>query len=568
MIKRITLLSLVIIGVSCSEKESKIQGLIADSAMVVSAHPLASQIGIDIISKGGNAIDAAVAVQFALAITFPEAGNIGGGGFMILREANGKVHALDYRERAPQQASRDMFLDSAGNVMKGLSTDGHLASGIPGSVDGMIAMHKRFGVLPWKEVIQPAIDLALNGHALTRFAATNLNGIQDDLKNHNTILPAFLVNAWKEGDTIRWEELGYTLERIRDQGRAGFYEGKTADDLVAEMNRGKGIITHDDLKNYQSRWLEPLVGDYKGYKIISMPPPSSGGVVVVQLLKSIAQFPLREWGHNSSKSVHAMTEAERRAFADRAVYLGDPDFFRVPLQELVADEYIRQRMESFDPEKATPSTDIRQGHIIGYEPTETTHISIVDPLGNAVSVTTTLNDWFGSRVVVPGSGFFLNNEMDDFSVKPGVPNAYGVTGGKGNEIQSGKTMLSSMTPVIVEKDGKLLMVVGSPGGPRIITAVFQVMLNVLEHDMGMQEAVNAKRLHSQWLPDAIFTEVGALEKKDSIRLIKMGHRIKLLHELEKGLSTVGRVDAILILANGTMEAGADHTRGDDAAAGY
>ena len=568
MIKRITLLSLVIIAVSCTEKENKSVGLLADSAMVVSAHPLASRIGIEIIRKGGNAVDAAVAVQFALTVVFPEAGNIGGGGFMILREANGNLSALDYRERAPLGASRDMFLDSAGNTVDKLSTKGHLASGIPGSVDGMIAMHQKFGKLPWADLVQPTIDLALQGFPLTEFSAKNLRGIQEELKKYNSVSPDFLLKEWKAGDTIHWIELGHALERIRDNGRAGFYEGKTADDLVAEINRGKGIITHEDLKNYKSRWLTPLASEYKGYRIISMPPPSSGGIALVQMLKSVEPYPIGKWGHNSTKTVHLLAEAERRAFADRAVYLGDPAFFSVPTKELISDEYVKQRMSSFDPEKATPSAQVREGDLTTTEPTETTHISIIDTEGNAISVTTTLNDWFGCRVVVAGSGFFLNNEMDDFSMKPGVPNAYGVIGGKGNEIQPGKTMLSSMTPTIVEKDNKVFMVVGSPGGPRIITAVFQVIMNVIDHKMGMQEAVDARRFHSQWLPDAIFPETDAITTNDSLELVNMGHTLKPLQQLEKGLRGVGRVDAILVLKDGKLEAGPDRKRGDNSAAGF
>lgn len=569
MMKRFYLLSLVIIAVACQpEKAERYQGLVRDSAMVVCAHPVAAQIGVDILRKGGNAVDAAVAVQLALTIAFPEAGNIGGGGFMILREANGKTAALDFREKAPAGASRDMYLDSAGNVIDKLNTKGALASGIPGSIDGMVEMHSKYGRLPWKDLVQPAIDLALNGIVLTKREAENLNDAQEKLSRFNTVAPTHLLGTWKEGDTLRWTELGHTFERIRDEGRKGFYEGKTADDIVAEMKRGKGIITHEDLKNYKSQWVEPLIGSYKGYKIIAMPPPSSGGITVLQLLSSIEPYTIKDWGHNSAKTTHLYTEAERRSFADRAMHLGDPDFNPIPTQRLMDKAYIKERMSSFDPDKATPSSAIKEGDVEIKEHSETTHISIVDKDGMAVSITTTLNDWFGNYVLVAGSGFFLNNEMDDFSAKAGVPNIYGVTGGLKNEIQPGKTMLSSMSPTIVEKNDSLFMVVGSPGGPRIMTAVFQTIANVIDFEMSMQEAVDARRVHSQWLPDAIFIEDGALTKKDSISLLKMGHAVKRLDDLNKGLTFIGRVDGILVLPNRKLEAGADHNRGDDSAAGY
>lgn len=400
--KRLILLLLVVSAVACNTpKKESTTGLLADSAMVVCAHPLAAQVGIDIIRKGGNAIDAAVAVQLALCVVFPEAGNIGGGGFMIMRQPDGKLSALDFREKAPASASRDMYLDSAGNAINELSARGQLASGIPGSVKGMVEMHEKFGVLPWKDVVQPAIDLALHGVALTKRAAGSLNDIQEDLKKYNSVEPSYLIRTWSEGDTIQWMDLGHTLERIRDQGLAGFYEGKTADDLVAEMNRGKGIITHEDLKNYKTEWVEPLSVPYKEYRVISMPPPSSGGIILLQLLRAVEPYPLQEWGPNSVKSVHLITEAMRRSFADRAVYLGDPKFFNVPVQQLMNKKYVKQRMSTFNPDKATPSQEVREGKIAGYESTETTHISIVDKQGNAVAITTTLNDWFGSRVVVP-----------------------------------------------------------------------------------------------------------------------------------------------------------------------
>ena len=568
MIKRFSLLSLVIIAVACQpEQPKRYQGMVADSAMVVCAHPVASRIGIDIMRKGGNAVDAAVAVQLALTVAFPEAGNIGGGGFMILREPTGKSVALDFREKAPSRAFRDMYLDSTGNVIDKLSTKGALASGVPGSIDGMIEMHTRYGRLPWKDLVQPAVDLALKGIALTQREADNLNHAQLKLKKYNTVTPHYLLNEWRAGDTLKWTELGHTFERIRDEGRKGFYEGKTADDIVAEMKRSNGIITHDDLKNYHSQWVEPISASYKGYTVISMPPPSSGGITLIQLLKSIEPYPVEKWGHNSAKTIHLYTEAERRSFADRAVHLGDPRFYDIPTRTLTSDRYITERMSTFDPDKATRSADVREGNVMP-EHTETTHISIVDKDGMAVSVTTTLNDWFGNYVVVAGSGFFLNNEMDDFSMKPGVPNSYGVTGGLKNEIQPGKTMLSSMTPTIVTKNDSLFMVVGSPGGPRIMTAVFQTIVNVIDFKLGMQEAVDAKRVHSQWLPDAIFSEYGAISKRDSIRLSDMGHSVKTLNDLDKGLTFIGRVDGILVLPNRKLEAGADGKRGDDSAAGY
>ena len=567
--KSVYILLLVWFAAACTSGESnKIRGFVADSAMVVSAHPIASQVGVSILKKGGNAVDAAIAVQFALTIAFPEAGNIGGGGFMLVRMKDGSTSALDYREKAPALSSVNMFLDSKGNVIPKLSEAGHLASGIPGSVDGMIEAHKKFGRLPWKDLVQPAIDLALSGIALTQHAANNLNQVQRELLKYNTIAPNFLIKEWKHGDTTKWVDLGHTLERIRDYGRAGFYEGKTAEDIVAEMKRGGGIITLEDLKNYKSRWLTPITGQFGEYRIISMPPPSGGGITLIQLMKSVEPYErMKSWGHNSAKVIHLITEAERRAYADRAVYMGDPDFFNVPVKTLLDDQYIDQRMTSFDTSKATPSSSIKQGKIQGYESPETTHLSIVDKEGNAVAVTTTLNDWFGSRVIVAGSGFFLNDEMDDFSAKPGVPNMFGVIGGVANSIKPGKTMLSSMAPTIIEKNNELFMVIGSPGGARIPTAVFQTIINVLVFKMSMQEAVDSRRTHSQWWPDAIYQEPGALKKLDSLQLVQMGHVVKSIRELSHEM-TMGRVDAILILPDKKLEGGADRTRRDDAADGY
>jgi gamma-glutamyltranspeptidase/glutathione hydrolase len=526
--------------------------------MVVSAHPIASRVGKEIMQRGGNAVDAAIAVQFTLAVVFPAAGNIGGGGFMMVRTQDSQYAALDFRERAPGKATTGMFLDKAGNVVPNLSTEGHLAAGVPGSVDGMVEAHKKYGSLPWKDLLQPAIDLALNGFPLTDREAGWMNGFRAKFEHFNTVQPTFLFkDLWKAGDTIRWTDLGHTLERIRDDGRAGFYEGKTADDIEAEMKRGKGLITKEDLKNYKSTWRTPIVADYKNYKIISMPPSSSGGVCLLQLLKSVEPYPIKEMGFNSAKYVHLMVEAERRVYADRSKFLGDPDFYKVPINEMIDASYNKSRMSSYDETKATPSSEILPGKIAGYESMETTHYSIVDPKGNAVSVTTTINGWFGNYVVVGGSGFFLNNEMDDFSSKPGVPNMFGVLGGEANKIEPGKRMLSAMTPTIVEKDGKVHMVLGSPGGATIITSVFQVILNVTEFGMGMQDAVNAKRVHSQWMPDVISPEFMAISKDDSLTLVKMGHKFS-------SRRSIGRVDAILVKDDGTLEGGADNTRGDDA----
>lgn len=538
-------------------------GLVTDSAMVVSAHSLASQVGVDILKQGGNAVEAAIAVQFALSVVYPSAGNIGGGGFMVIRMNDGTTESLDFREVAPLSGSRNMYLDENDEVIPDASTFGHLASGVPGSVDGMFKAYEKYGNLPFEVLIQPAIDLAAQGFPLSEREARKLNRYQDRFREANTVAPEFLLkDAWSAGDTIYMKDLATTLALIRDEGRAGFYEGITAEHIVAEMQRGGGMISHEDLKQYLAKFRTPIINSFKDYKIISMPPPSSGGIALVQLLKSVEPYPLSAMGHNSPEAVHLMAEAERRVYADRATHLGDVDFYPVPIAELIDSTYIAHRMSSFSENEATLSSEVTAGEptAIVSESTETTHFSVVDAAGNAVAVTTTLNGGFGSKVVVAGSGFFLNNEMDDFSIKPGFPNMFGLIGGEANAIAPQKRMLSSMTPTIVEKNDSLFLVVGTPGGSTIITSVFQTILNVVEHGMGMQEAVNAERVHHQWKPDTIFTENNALDSTTIVQLSEMGHNI-----VTRG--NIGAVDAILVKPNGKLEGGAD-PRGDDFAAGY
>ncbi|HZX59641.1 MAG TPA: gamma-glutamyltransferase, partial [Mucilaginibacter sp.] len=506
-------------------------------------------------------VDAAVAVQFALCVTVPEAGNIGGGGFMVYRSASGSTNTLDFREKAPSMASQDMFLDSAGKVIPGKSLSTHQASGVPGSVDGMFEAHQKYGHLKWEELVQPAIDLARNGFKITKHLANGLNGAAAEFRKLNPGKNYLVKDGpWQEGDLLVQEDLAKTLELIRDKGRAGFYEGTVADALVAEMQSGAGLISKEDLRNYHSVWRKALTGQFKGYRIITMPPPSSGGVALLQLLQSVEKYPLTRWGFNSDSTVQLAVEAERRVYADRSKYLGDPDFYKVPVDSLLKPGYIALRMSNFNWDKATLSSDILPGKLAGYESDQTTHYSIVDRDGNAVAITTTLNNSFGSRIFVKGAGFLLNDEMDDFSSKPGVPNMFGLVGGKANSIQPNKRMLSSMTPTILEKDGKLFMVVGTPGGSTIITSVFQTILNVTEFNQNMQQAVNSKRFHHQWLPDTLYTERGALDSVTKMKLAKKGYKIK-----EGGPS--GRVDAILKTQSGYYEGGAD-PRGDDTKLGW
>jgi gamma-glutamyltranspeptidase/glutathione hydrolase len=523
----------------------------AKHGMVVSAHPEGSRVGVSILMEGGNAVDAAVATGFALAVCYPEAGNIGGGGFMVIRKSDGEADVIDFREKAPLKASRDMYLDDEGNVIWGLSTETHLATGVPGAVDGLIKAHSEYGRLSFKKVIQPAIDLARKGFPLNEEQASSFNRNREYFLKKNIKRPAFVSEKeWKEGDILIQPDLAQTLERIRDNGRDGFYAGTTADLIVMEMERGGGLITHEDLAGYKSVSRKPLITSYKNYKLISVPLPSGGGLILFQLLGMIETFPINEWGFHSTEAVHLITEAEKRVYADRAEFSGDQDFVNVPVNDLLNKTYLEQRLSDLDMNAATPSSAIRAGSPGGYHGEETTHYSIADNFGNAVSVTTTLNNTFGNSIVVDGAGFLLNNEMNDFSIKPGVPNMFGLTGGEANSIEPGKRMLSSMTPVIVEKDRILFMVAGSPGGSTIPTSVFQVIINVIEYNMSIGEAVDTGRFHHQWLPDYISYEKNSLDTLVLSKLRNMGH------ETRERVS-IGQVNAIQVSSDGLLISGAD-----------
>ena len=524
---------------------------------VASAHPLASKVGVEIMKSGGNAFDAAIATQLALAVVYPNAGNIGGGGFLVGRKNNGETIALDYREAAPAAANRDMYLDKAGNVIEGKSINGHLAAGTPGTIAGLFETTK-YANLPFAKLIQPAIDLAEKGYVITAREASSLNNLQEDLKKYNTTTTAFQKEKpWKAGDTLVQTDLANTLKRIRDNGAAGFYEGRTADLIVEEMKRGGGIITLSDLKTYTAKWRTSHQFAYKGYAVVGMPMPSSGGTLLHQMMKMVEDRPLATYGYNSAEAVQLMVEAERRAYADRAEYMGDADFYNVPQAQLTDDVYLKQRMNDYRPGIAGSSQITKPG--LKKVSEQTTHLSVIDKDGNCVSVTTTLNNSYGSKTVVGGAGFFLNDEMDDFSAKPGVPNLYGAVGGEANAIAPGKRMLSSMAPTIVLQNGKPFLVVGTPGGTTIPTSVFQTIVDIIDFGLSTEDAVYGPKFHHQWLPDEV-----AVEKSFpvSVRsaLQKMGYTI-----VERG--SIGRTEVIKVLPNGTFEAVADN-RGDDAAEGW
>tara|TARA_B100000941_G_scaffold202941_1_gene147786 strand:+ start:52 stop:1746 length:1695 start_codon:yes stop_codon:yes gene_type:complete len=552
------LLLSLLISYSCNNNKNYYNG------MVSSAHPIASKIGLDVLKSGGNAFDATIAVHFALSVVYPNAGNIGGGGFMVYRLGNGDLGTLDFREKAPEMSYRDMYVDNIEGELKvddKRSKIGHLASGVPGSVDGMVKIYEKFSTVDWKILLEPSIKVAREGFKVTEKQAKGLNNVKKSLISANDHpIPFVKDDQWKIGDVLTQKNLAKTLEEIKKSKRDGFYKGTIAELITNEMKSGGGIITQSDLDNYSSVWRDPVIGYFKNHKIISMGPPSSGGIALVQLLHGAEELETKNFAHNSLEYINTIAEIESRVYADRATHLGDPDFFNVPQKSLLDKDYLLNRFSKINNNIKTPSSEIKEGSFNGIESEETTHFSIVDKYGNAVSVTTTINGGYGSKVVVQGAGFLLNNEMDDFSVKPGYPNMFGLVGGEANSIEPNKRMLSSMTPTIIEKDNNLFMVLGTPGGSTIITSVFQTILNVIDFGMGMQEAVDSKKFHHQWLPDVLVVEENTLSDKLSNNLTQIGHNIVKR-------TSIGRMDCILVNEDGSLEGGADK-RGDNIALGY
>jgi len=532
--------------------------------MVATSHTLATEVALDVLKNGGNAVDAAVTAGFALAVTQPRSGNIGGGGFMLISKGDGsEPEAIDYREKAPAAATETMFQDEDGNVVQERSRFSHKAAGVPGTVAGLALALERHGTITLKQALAPAIKLARDGFIVPRRFTEGLEQARDRLERWPATRATFYKedgSAWQPGERFRQPELAATLQRIADQGVKGFYEGKTADLIIREMEANDGLITKADLKSYRAVIRKPVHGSYRGYDIYSMSPPSSGGTHIIQILNILEGYPIGDYGHNSARTIHLMAEAMKLAYADRSQYLGDTDFVEVPLRGLTSKDYAGELRASINTAKATPASEIAPGKPAPYESPQTTHFSVVDQWGNAVSNTYTINFSYGSGITVEGAGFLLNNEMDDFSAKPGVPNAYGLIGGAANKVEPGKRMLSSMSPTIVRKDGRNFLVTGSPGGSRIITTTLQVIMNVIDHGMNIQTAVSVPRIHHQWLPDEIRIEQGI--SPDTVeRLQDMGHKVVVN-------SAMGAIQSIMIGDDGTLYGGADPRRSTSSAMGY
>ncbi|MEO6589098.1 MAG: gamma-glutamyltransferase [Pyrinomonadaceae bacterium] len=541
----------------------------ANNAIVASQHELASKIGADIMKRGGNAVDAAIAVGLALAVVYPEAGNLGGGGFMLVRFKDGRTAAIDYREMAPKAVSRDIYVDKDGNVLRGegSSTIGYRASGVPGTPAGFDYAFKKYGSgkVKWSELVEPARQLAADGYVLSYRLANLFKAYQKNLEKYEDSKRIFLKDGkfYEEGELFRQPDLAQTLARIQTNGADGFYTGKTAQLIADDMKAHNGLITLEDLKNYKLKEREPLKGKYRGYEIISMPPPSSGGIVLMQVLQMLEKYDLKKMGFDSAEKLHLLAEAERRSFADRAEYMADPDFAAVPLKNLLDRNYLMKRADSIDPLKASKSSEIKQGTIVINEGTETTHFTVADSQGNVVTNTYTINDLYGSAVTAKGTGVLLNDEMDDFAARPGKPNMFGLIQGERNKVEGGKRPLSSMTPTIVlRKDGSVWFALGARGGPRIISAVLQTVINMIDYDMNIQEAIDAPRIHHQWLPDMIYYESYGLSP--DTRKILEGYG----HQFSDKPGNIASATGIAIEEKTGVKLGAIDSRSDGAAIGY
>lgn len=558
-----TLIVFLILSCQGPDKEVYQKQSFSRKGMVVSAHQLATKIGLEIMRKGGNAVDAAIATHFALAVVYPRAGNLGGGGFLVFRNKDGDVKTLDFRETAPFASGRDMFLDSTGNPIAMLSMEGGLAIGVPGSVAGMWEMYQKLQPnLPFQELLAPAIELAENGFGISQDEADRLNTYRDDFLRNNSSheMPFLKPEQWERGDLLVQEKLAASLRKIAAEGAAGFYTGENAEALIETVMERNGLMSLKDLSDYRAIWREPTQVSFKQYTIYTIPPPSSGGITLGQILKMMEPFSLDSNTMHTSYNLHLFVEASKRAFADRAVYLGDPDFVSIPIKELLSGKYLREKMKDYSPERASQVEQTLTGDVkVDKEHFETTHFSITDPEGNSIAITTTLNGNFGSKVWVPNGGYFLNNEMDDFSIKPGVSNQFGLIGGEANAIAPGKRMLSSMAPTIIEKDGAFFMALGSPGGPTIISSVAQVFINVAEFGMVLADAVAIGRVHHQWIPNEIWIERNRVSENIIVELESKGHSTKMVERM-------GSVNAIILHQTGSFEGAADprdesHTEG-------